>query len=162
VESIYCLTVFDSLTLCGADGWAVFDTVIVTISVAMLGSGGSNSWIKQLRVIRAFRLVQLLGKVSDLKQLVSAVATSILPTLQALVSDHHSIAPLWVFLAQHICPPLFIIFILSVTTNVLSTSLCFAVSSDVVFMCMLCCAAHRPDFCFHLCHLWAAVLCTPC
>jgi hypothetical protein len=54
-----------------------------------MGSGdgtGGNSWIKQLRVLRAFRLLRLLGKMGDLKKIVSAVAMSLLPTFQALVS----------------------------------------------------------------------------
>ena len=70
-----------------ADGWSVFDMVIVSVSVALLavGTGGGNSWIKQLRVLRAFRLFRLLGKLGDLKKIVTAVAMSIGPTLQALV-----------------------------------------------------------------------------
>jgi hypothetical protein len=64
------------------------------VSVALLiignggGAGGGNSWIKQLRVLRAFRLFRLLGKMGDLKKIVTAVAMSIAPTLQALVSAH--------------------------------------------------------------------------
>jgi hypothetical protein len=50
------------------------------------GSGG-NSWIKQLKVLRAFRLLRLLGKLGDLKKIVTAVAMSLLPTFQALVSQ---------------------------------------------------------------------------
>ncbi len=80
------------LTL-AADGWALFDTAVVSVSVLLLfidGSGdgqGGNSWIKQLRVLRAFRLLRLLGKLGDLKKIVTAVAMSLLPTLQALVSQ---------------------------------------------------------------------------
>ena len=48
--------------------------------------GGSNGWIKQLRVLRAFRLFRLFSKMSQLKRIVTAVALSIVPTLQALVS----------------------------------------------------------------------------
>jgi hypothetical protein len=36
-------------------------------------------------VLRAFRLFRLLGKMGDLKKIVTAVAMSIVPTLQALV-----------------------------------------------------------------------------
>jgi hypothetical protein len=38
-----------------------------------------------LQVLRAFRLFRLLGKMGDLKKIVTAVAMSIIPTLQALV-----------------------------------------------------------------------------
>jgi hypothetical protein len=75
----------------GADGWALFDTAVISVSILLLfvgngnGSGG-NSWIKQLRVLRAFRLLRLLGKMGDLKKIVSAVAMSLVPTFQALVS----------------------------------------------------------------------------
>jgi hypothetical protein len=48
--------------------------------------GGSNGWIKQLRVLRAFRLFRLFSKMGQLKRIVTAVALSIVPTLQALVS----------------------------------------------------------------------------
>jgi hypothetical protein len=76
------------LTRRGADGWAIFDTGVISVSVALLivGSEGGNSWIKQLRVLRAFRLFRLLGKMGDLKKIVTAVAISIAPTLQALAS----------------------------------------------------------------------------
>ena len=47
---------------------------------------GGNSWIKQMRVLRAFRLLRLLGKLGDIKKIVTAVAMSLVPTLQALVS----------------------------------------------------------------------------
>jgi hypothetical protein len=77
-----------ALTRLGADGWALFDTGVVSVSVALLASGSGNSWIKQLRVLRVFRLVRLLGKMGDLKRIVTAVAMSIVPTLQALVSAH--------------------------------------------------------------------------
>jgi hypothetical protein len=72
-----------------SDGWAMFDTMVVSVSVFLLfvdgGGQGGNSWIKQLRVLRAFRLLRLLGKMGDLKKIVAAVAMSLLPTLQALV-----------------------------------------------------------------------------
>ena len=47
----------------------------------------------QMRVLRAFRLFRLLGKMGDLKKIVTAVAISIVPTLQALVKGtrHHAI-----------------------------------------------------------------------
>ncbi len=72
------------------DNWALFDTGVVSVSVALLlidgGGPGGNSWIKQLRVLRAFRLLRLLRKLGDLNKIVTAVAMSLLPTLQALVS----------------------------------------------------------------------------
>ncbi len=75
----------------GPDGWALFDTLVVSLSVFLLfidsGGQGGNSWIKQLRVLRAFRLLRLLGKLGDLKKIISAVAMSLIPTLQALVSQ---------------------------------------------------------------------------
>jgi hypothetical protein len=86
------------LTAC-ADRWSLFDTGVVVSSIALLGlqstgsGGGGNAWVKQLRVLRAFRLFRLLGKMGDLKKIVTAVAMSIVPTLQALVRlgwpDHH-------------------------------------------------------------------------
>ena len=49
--------------------------------------GGGGAWIKQLRVLRAFRLFRLFGKMGQLKRIVTAVALSIVPTLQALVGE---------------------------------------------------------------------------
>ncbi len=48
-----------------------------------------------MRVLRAFRLLRLLGKMGDLKKIVTAVAISLIPTLQALVS-HRRLAGLTV------------------------------------------------------------------
>jgi hypothetical protein len=34
-----------------ADGWSLFDTVIVSVSIALISvPGGGNAWVKQLRV----------------------------------------------------------------------------------------------------------------
>ncbi len=87
--------------LWAADGWALFDTMVISVSVILLffdsgsadGQGG-NSWVKQLRVLRAFRLLRLLGKMGDLKKIVAAVAMSLLPTFQALVSP-------WLYVVPH-------------------------------------------------------------
>ncbi len=64
------------------------------MALLVTGTEGGNSWIKQLRVLRAFRLFRLLGKMGDLKKIVTAVAMSIAPTLQALASARaRSIVP---------------------------------------------------------------------
>ncbi len=61
--------------------------LVVSVSVILLvaPTGAGGAWVRQLRVLRAFRLLRLLGKLGDLKKIVSAVAMSIAPTLQALV-----------------------------------------------------------------------------
>jgi hypothetical protein len=91
------LIVFSLTRRCDeADGWAIFDTCVITVSVVLLiiGNEGGNSWVKQLRVLRAFRLFRLLGKMGDLKKIVTAVAMSIAPTLQALVSAPPLLTPI--------------------------------------------------------------------
>ncbi len=55
------------------------------MKLVLQGGAGSGAWIKQLRVLRAFRLFRLFGKMGQLKRIVTAVALSIVPTLQALV-----------------------------------------------------------------------------
>ena len=69
-------------------GWSVFDFVIVSVSVIMLaipsGSAG-NSLVKQMRLLRAFRLLRILSKMGNLKKIVTAITMSIVPTLQSLV-----------------------------------------------------------------------------
>ncbi len=72
--------------------------MVVSASVFLIifdsgGEEGGNAWIKQMRVLRAFRLLRLMGKIGNLKKIVSAVAMSILPTLQALVSQWGSVSP---------------------------------------------------------------------
>ncbi len=54
---------------------------------SLLQGEGGGAWIKQLRVLRAFRLFRLFGKLGQLKRIVTAVALSIVPTLQALVRE---------------------------------------------------------------------------
>jgi hypothetical protein len=90
------LIVFSLTRRCDeADGWAIFDTCVITVSVVLLiiGNEGGNSWVKQLRVLRAFRLFRLLAKMGDLKKIVTAVAMSIAPTLKALVSAPPLLTP---------------------------------------------------------------------
>ena len=55
------------------------------LALALQEQGGGGAWIKQMRVLRAFRLFRLFGKMGQLKRIVTAVALSIVPTLQALV-----------------------------------------------------------------------------
>jgi hypothetical protein len=57
------------------------------LALALQEQGGGGAWIKQMRVLRAFRLFRLFGKMGQLKRIVTAVALSIIPTLQALVGS---------------------------------------------------------------------------
>ncbi len=43
--------------------------------------------MKQLRIVRVFRVLRVFGKVGQLRKLIDAVTRSILPALQALVGS---------------------------------------------------------------------------
>ncbi len=58
--------------------------VVSSIMLFALDSS-SSSLIKQMRILRAFRLLRVVEKISYLQQLVVAVSMSIIPALQALV-----------------------------------------------------------------------------
>ena len=123
----------------------MFDTGVVSVSVALLiingRDPGGNSWIKQLRVLRAFRLLRLLGKLGDLKKIIKAVAMSLLPTLQALVSVVEcKRTPSFVhchFISQTI---VVVILYIELTLSLLT-------------------AADWTGFYLYFCRLWAAVFC---
>ena len=69
------------------NGWLWFDAVVVTASVVLLfaESGGANAVVKQMRILRAFRLLRLMTRFNELRRIVDALVVSIVPTLQAQV-----------------------------------------------------------------------------
>jgi hypothetical protein len=56
-------------------------------AIVLVAADSSNSsWVRQMRILRAFRLARVVGKVGELQQVVAAVSMSIVPALHALVS----------------------------------------------------------------------------
>eukprot|EP00960_Hanusia_phi_P068162 766775-Hanusia_phi.AAC.1 len=67
-----------------SDGWSVFDFVIVSISlVAMIV--GNLPGVKSLRLMRAFRVLRLFGRLQSLRQIITALTHSIIPVLNAFL-----------------------------------------------------------------------------
>tara|TARA_Y100000590_G_scaffold470732_1_gene668937 strand:+ start:2394 stop:3080 length:687 start_codon:yes stop_codon:yes gene_type:complete len=56
------------------DGWNIFDTIIVLVSVIPLGP---NSSILVLRLLRIFRVLRLISAIPELKELIEALLKSI-------------------------------------------------------------------------------------
>ncbi|EKX39507.1 hypothetical protein GUITHDRAFT_114473 [Guillardia theta CCMP2712] len=67
-----------------SDGWSVFDFVIVSISlIAMIV--GNLPGVKSLRLMRAFRVLRLFGRLQSLRQIITALTHSIVPVLNAFL-----------------------------------------------------------------------------
>lgn len=56
------------------DGWNIFDTIIVLVSVVPVGP---NSSILVLRLLRIFRVLRLISAIPELKELIEALLKSI-------------------------------------------------------------------------------------
>ena len=68
------------------DGWSVFDLLVVTVSmVAYLGPDGSGGPIKTLRLMRAFRVMRLFGRLQSLRQIISSLTASLIPMCNAFL-----------------------------------------------------------------------------
>ena len=65
------------------DGWNQLDVVVVTASLVALGP--VNMPVNVIRVMRAFRVIRLFGRMKSLKDIVGALTASILPVLNALL-----------------------------------------------------------------------------
>jgi hypothetical protein len=58
--------------------------VLSSVALLCLTSGGA-AWIKQMRILRAFRLFRIFQKMGELQRIILAVTMSIVPTIQAMV-----------------------------------------------------------------------------
>ena len=65
------------------DGWNVFDTIVVTLSLVALGPVSMP--INVLRSIRALRVVRLFGRLGALRDIVSSLTAAIVPVLNAFL-----------------------------------------------------------------------------
>ena len=61
----------------------MFDLFVVTMSLVALGP--IDLPISILRLMRAFRIIRLFGRIKTLRNIVTALTTSILPVLNAFV-----------------------------------------------------------------------------
>ncbi len=66
-----------------SDGWNIFDFIVVALSLVALGP--VNIPLNVIRSLRAFRVIRLFGRLKGLKNIVTALASSVMPVLQALL-----------------------------------------------------------------------------
>ena len=66
-----------------SDGWNIFDLIVVALSLIALGP--VKVPVNVIRSLRAFRVIRLFGRLKGLKNIVTALASSIIPVLQALL-----------------------------------------------------------------------------
>jgi voltage-gated sodium channel len=64
-------------------GWNWFDLFIVTMSLLDFGPLDIPLWL--VRLMRAFRVVRLFGRVQELKKMTSAITASMFPMMNAFV-----------------------------------------------------------------------------
>jgi len=68
------------------DGWSVFDLLVVTVSlVAYFGPDGTGGPIKTLRLMRAFRVMRLFGRLQSLRQIIASLTASLIPVCNAFL-----------------------------------------------------------------------------
>ena len=64
-------------------GWNWFDLFIVLMSLLDFGPFDNPLWL--VRLMRAFRVVRLFGKVHELTKMISAITASLFPMMNAFV-----------------------------------------------------------------------------
>ena len=64
-------------------GWNWFDLFIVLMSLLDFGPFDNPLWL--VRLMRAFRVVRLFGRVHELTKMISAITASLFPMLNAFV-----------------------------------------------------------------------------
>ena len=65
------------------NGWNWFDVIIVLVSLAGQGLSSFPDWL--VKLMRAFRVIRLFGRVKALKTMITAVTASIVPMMNAFV-----------------------------------------------------------------------------
>ena len=70
------------------DAWSIFDLVVVTVSVVSLmpffNTPGANA-VRSIRLIRAFRVMRLFGRLQSIRKIIQAIGHSILPVGNAFI-----------------------------------------------------------------------------
>ena len=62
----------------------MFDLLVVSISLVSLIFGDMPG-VKSLRILRAFRVMRLFGRLQSLRQIIAALTQSIIPVLNAFL-----------------------------------------------------------------------------
>ncbi len=64
-----------------SNGWSMVDLVVVTLSLVALGP--IDMPVTALRMMRAFRVIRLFGRLKALKKMIAACLASVVPMLNA-------------------------------------------------------------------------------
>jgi hypothetical protein len=67
-----------------SSGWCMFDLLVVSISLVSMIFGNMPG-VKSLRILRAFRVMRLFGRLQSLRQIIAALTQSIIPVLNAFL-----------------------------------------------------------------------------
>jgi hypothetical protein len=62
-----------------------FDATVVLVSLGMISASTGNGVVKQLRILRVFRIIRVFGRIGQLREIVNAISSAIIPAAQALV-----------------------------------------------------------------------------
>ena len=68
------------------DGWNLFDLIVVSISVVSVcvSTQGANA-VRSVRLVRAFRVMRLFGRLKNVRKIISAIGRSVGPVCNAFV-----------------------------------------------------------------------------
>ena len=61
------------------NGWFLFDTFVVAMSVVELALPDDMPGVKQMRILRSFRVFRLFGRLPQLKVLIDSLLCSLIP-----------------------------------------------------------------------------------
>jgi voltage-gated sodium channel len=65
------------------DGWSIFDTIVVAASLATLFAGNSSATLTIFRMLRAFRVLRIFGRLRAIRSIINALSNSLIPVLNA-------------------------------------------------------------------------------
>jgi len=65
------------------DGWCIFDTIVVVASLVTLFSAGDSSGVMIFRMLRAFRVLRIFGRLGAIRSIINALSNSLIPVLNA-------------------------------------------------------------------------------
>ena len=66
-----------------ADAWNIFDTIVVVISLVAPLLTAQNIPVTILRLLRAFRVLRLFGRLRSIRAIINALSKSIVPVANA-------------------------------------------------------------------------------
>ena len=65
------------------NGWSLFDLTVVSISLFTFFSTNTNVPVNVFRLLRAFRVLRLFGRLKSIKKIINALGASLFPVMNA-------------------------------------------------------------------------------